>query len=94
MRKNQIIKIFQDGKICRDAKATIVGLRAGGIQVRFTPMTEDEEIVVWCRRRRLGGKYEAHGWNYWILPLFSEHEGSVHDLVMRRDMELINKISS
>jgi len=74
------IKIFQDGKICRDRPAVITGYRAGGIQVRFTPMSEDKEITVWCTRRDKKGKYEAIGWNYWILPRYSTFDGSVHDI--------------
>ncbi len=89
MRTGDTIKIFQDGKIGREKPATVLGRRAGGILVRFTPMLEDEEVTVWCRRRGRNGKYEAHGWNYWILPEYSEYQGNVHDITLKKDMEIL-----
>jgi len=74
MKKNEIISIFQDGKICRGIPATILAIRADSIQVSFENTFgggDGEEVIVWCRKRNKKGKYEAIGWNYWILPDYS-----------------------
>ena len=71
VRVGENIKIYQDGKVCRDIPATVLGYRAGGVKVRFTVDAgepDEEVITVWCRRRRRCGVYEAHEWNYWIIP--------------------------
>ena len=70
MKMNDQIYIYQDGKLCRDISATIIGMRSGGLRISFV---DDEHGVVnvWCRRRNKKGKYEAIGWNYWILPGYS-----------------------
>ncbi len=91
MRTGDTIKIFQDGKIGREKPATVLGRRAGGILVRFTPMLEDEEVTVWCRRRGRNGKYEAHGWNYWILPIYSAYSGNINALVQEHDALILLK---
>jgi len=64
------IKVYQDGKRCRDIPAEIVGRRAQGLLIRF----EEEEFVsgrwlpvtvtCWFNRVRKCGAYECMDWNY------------------------------
>lgn len=70
MKVNDEIYIYQDGKLCRDIRATVIGVRSSGIHITF--MNDEEGMIdVWCRRRNKKGKHEAIGWNYWILPVYS-----------------------
>jgi len=64
MKKGDNIKVYQDGKYCRDTSATIIGFRAQGIKAVFHTM--DSVETAWFRRRDRKGIYEAIGWNYWI----------------------------
>ncbi len=80
VKKGNKIKIYQDGKNCRDVLAEILELRAGGIKFKFTIYagTDDEkEIIAWSRRRRHFHTYEVIGWNYWMYDNCKPEEGSV-----------------
>ncbi len=69
------VKVYHDGKACRDVPAVIVGRRKGKLLIEFTveeydPTIDDYKEVTeprWFIRRRLdnGGVYECQGWNYW-----------------------------
>lgn len=72
-----MIKVYQDGKRCRDVEGTIVDKRSGGILIEFTIEEYDESTNDWVdvtkprwftrRRRDNGGAYECIGWNYWYF---------------------------
>lgn len=71
----QEVKVYQDGKACRDVPATIMGRRKGGILIEFPveeydPTIDDWKYVIkprWFLRRSRdnGGVYECQEWNYW-----------------------------
>jgi len=67
MKVGDPIYVYQDGKVCRGALATVVALRAQGIKASF--VSDGENITIWFRRRRRqrGGVYEGIDWNYWII---------------------------
>ena len=70
-----MVKVYQDGKACRDVPAIIMGRRKGAILIEFTIDEYDHTIDDYkevteprwfIRRSRVnGGAYECQGWNYW-----------------------------
>ena len=70
------IKVYQDGKLCRDRIGVILKQRANQVLIEFTineyiEVTDSFVDVTkprWFRRRRRdkGGIYECVGWNYWF----------------------------
>ena len=75
MVTNMSVKVYQDGKACRDVDGVILGRRSGGILIEFLINEYDEATDAYVdvikprwftrRRRASGGVYECIGWNYW-----------------------------
>jgi hypothetical protein len=68
------VNIFQDGKVCRNTKGTILKRKGKRILIEFVVSVDAEEHgfkdttwTSWFKRRRKdnGGVYECADMNYW-----------------------------
>ena len=75
-----IINVYDDGKLARARKATIIKHGSKRVLIRYYSWMQEEEVTHWFRRVRKdqGGAYTSVVHNEWYYPfretpLFKQH---------------------